>query len=449
MFLVRCVAFLLLLAVGITVATSPLRLHAAEKCTFLQGSQATKEQPCEVEGPALFSKVSTWLADKIASGTAPDAKDIAALKLLVANAELWLRNAAGSTADAAPAELLIKQITTLKTTAETYPRKVVAKPEEIDPKATELIGALFRWIAGSKTPSSTAFAKGLKSYLDDAANGADAAFADGMPPEFAELIAAILKKGQSNATNATDTLRSISDKVSEFAEANKGQLKTQNAALNKTLFEDKSGLVPRLETIVEDENDLPAKTVIRRAKALDTLLARAFQEGDEGKKKVASALRKALRRTDVTDELAKLAGHITPLVGPLEPKIHIVGAWYGHLGRPWSRGVQCSATNAMTARCERKASCSAEAIAGGSLIDPVKLCGLNPAPYARGLARGLAVEYTCETGDDAFWDELRTHPAVHSGTKKPRYGPKDTQKVVLRSSSMNISCSFPVESDGK
>jgi hypothetical protein len=148
------------------------------------------------------------------------------------------------------------------------------------------------------------------------------------------------------------------------------------------------------------------------------------------------------------DELAKLKELIEAANSWWQggPKLHIVRAWYGHLGTKWSEGSQCSATRAVRTSCERKSECAVTAAAGGTLIDPVPICGFDPAPVARGLARGLVVQYSCESGDPAFWDKLLNDPLKHPDTREP-YDRHNSLTVVLRTSAMKIRCRFPATAE--
>ncbi len=127
-------------------------------------------------------------------------------------------------------------------------------------------------------------------------------------------------------------------------------------------------------------------------------------------------------------------------------KIHIVRAWYGQLRSTWRQGNQCGATNAMRAECQEKLECSSPETAANAVIDPIPLCGYDPAEFARGAARGLVVQYSCERGSTDHWEKLARRPTIDpvSGKKYSRAN-HNMKSAVLRSGSMKIRCSYPVK----
>ncbi|MCC7250505.1 hypothetical protein [Hyphomicrobium sp.] len=427
-----------------TFFESRISAVAAETCNYVPGTQANKEAPCEVASENLLKATTKRVAERLDEGTPPTAGEIAALKGLVRNAQrLLLRDQTG----AFPRDRIIQQIESLVDAASAYPREQLGNQADataVDEKIKDLIIKLFVWTTGSQSVSVTKYAAALNGYLTspDAANAVALAFGNGLPAEFEDLVVTSLDKGKENATG---TLEKAARALSGFIDKNKA-VKTDNDVLILTLFGDGTGLVPRIEGI-EEKSQRPAPLIVRRATALSKVLDTAIEapNATEERKLEALAVRKAIARTDVTTKLAKLGDQIEKLTELPKPRIHIVQAWYGHLGRRQPATSRCfaEATNAIKTRCERQTSCAAEGRSGSALLDPIKLCGFDPAPTARGRARGLVVEYSCEKGDADFWAKLYSDPLVRPDDGAP-YDETNTVRTVLRSSAMQLSCEFPV-----
>jgi len=234
------------------------------------------------------------------------------------------------------------------------------------------------------------------------------------------------------------------NKLENFARTNTTSIDANNDLLYGALFNKigaPGGLIPRL---LELEDKRFATAVERRTNSLTALLNEAFEPENDPKPeqiKKAKLIRDALNTVETATALNLLRDQINGLTDAGDSKIHIIGAWFGHIGQRWSQGNQCSATRAMRARCERKAECTAGETAGA--IDAKSLCGFDPAPVARGKARGLVVRYTCEYGGREFWDELAGSPLINPVTNA-KYKKAKTIVATLRSTTMKLSCSFPV-----
>ncbi len=130
------------------------------------------------------------------------------------------------------------------------------------------------------------------------------------------------------------------------------------------------------------------------------------------------------------DYLKAFNDAIDKLVEPL--RIHVVRAWYGHVESNWRDGMQCNATNAMRTLCEGNPHCNPPATPADGPLNPIALCGFDPAPFARGRVRGLVVQYACERGGQEHWDNLATNPLVE---------PYNIAR--LQSGAMSIRCPSP------
>jgi hypothetical protein len=278
----------------------------------------------------------------------------------------------------------------------------------------------------------------------DVQNSVTLAFRHGIPAEFTSLFNTILDKSKSNPMW---TLRSVAGELSThlkgLAPADRITM-GQDSALFTSLFA-ADNLTAQLQAI-EDASGRPAPMVLRRAEATVGALSKASAapNATEADEKRAAVFKEALMTPEVVgklEELKRVAGSLTDV---FKPGVHIIQAWYGHLGTRPPKGSQCEATGTMVPLCEGKPSCAAPAVAGGgTLLDPVAICGFDPASYARGLARGLRVKYSCESGGPELWDQLARNRLINPDTGK-EYDKDNSYTVELRSSAMKINCAFPV-----
>jgi hypothetical protein len=422
-FLVGCCSLVALLL----VAQSFIKSHAAPtSCPFILGVKNDDASPCVVAADKLIKETSKRILEKIDDASAPTPEEIDALKTLVIYAQRWLlRDPSGDF----PKNRLLAQMDALNEAIAIYPRDRL-KPQglnDVDGKIREVVPKLWGWTAGSPSGALTEQAKGLEAQLKDqaASEAVKLTFRSGLPKEFNSLVATTLDQG---SLNATSTLIAASDTLSAFIDKNKGTVDMKSDVLVKSLFGE--GLIGRLHAL-EAESGRPARTVLRRSLALKSELDKA------------STIQQALGHADVMNELIAIRKQTEALTASSEPKIHIIAAWYGHIGGTWSEGSQCSATAAMRTYCERKGSCSANGPgnANGAPLNPIQLCGLDPAPNARGLARGLTVDYACETGNDEFWAGLTKDPLTRPGGEA--YSRSNSLRTVLRSPAMTLNCVFP------
>jgi hypothetical protein len=410
----------------------------AESCKLsIAGTRQNNEASCIVPPIDMIKEASKRIAETIDEGTSPDDKEVEALNTLLKLVQRRLSR------DTSLENRLVAQTDALREAFALYPRDLLsdAGRKKVDDKLKLFVPALFGWAAGSQTGSYTEHAKVLDAALKEAA--AKSAFRSGVPQEFVTLNETVLNLGD---VNATSTLIAASNTLSTFVENQKASIDMESDALIKSLFDKQAGLITRLQAR-EAEGGRPARTVLRRAEALKTELTKAIDKptATADEKQAALVIRQALSRTDITNELVAVRKQTEELTGGLDPKIHIIAAWYGQIGRPWSEGSQCSATHIMRDLCERQESCSASGsnngAGGGGALDPIKLCGGDPAPDARGLARGLTVDYSCEAGDYEFWADLARNPLNRPGGEPYTRG--NTNRTVLRSAAMKINCEFP------
>lgn len=133
------------------------------------------------------------------------------------------------------------------------------------------------------------------------------------------------------------------------------------------------------------------------------------------------------RKPDMTGELKdaldKLALALPALPATLGPYLNIVQAWFGDLlyVRRAVRGQLrinpvtgagprvCDATNEVRSACQGKGTCPYNSAAK---LDPARLCGEDPVPFASKDITGLAVEFQClqaaREGPNG-WDDLQNN----------------------------------------
>ena len=422
--------------------------HAASCEIKIDGTEVGSAKACIGDLDKLFVLTTRKIASRTEKGEAPSAEERTALtELIKASQRLLSVNAIGSAKDR-----IVLQADSLTNLLKTYHRSILAEANrtELDLTLKLLSRELFTWIAGSKMDSISETAKELNSVLTDTGYEDEVrqVFTAGTPNEFSSLVGNILTASSANSTAA---LIAFSNKLENFARTNTASIDANNDQLYKALFSDldeNGGLVPRL---LEWENKRFATAVDRRTKSLTALLKVALvpEKKNEDADQQAMIEQKAKLNSDALNTIETVAllqtlrAHINELTDAGESKIHIIGAWFGHIGQRWSQGNQCSATSAMRARCERQADCSGPDTTGK--INAASLCGYDPAPVARGKARGLVVRYTCENGGRKFWDKLVSNPLINPMTKK-RYTRDESITTVLRSATSNIRCSFPAES---
>jgi hypothetical protein len=173
----------------------------------------------------------------------------------------------------------------------------------------------------------------------------------------------------------------------------------------------------RVTQLIDEDADMDARADLKKELAA---------EGDNAAKKALEAF---------NDAMAEY----------VDLKIHVVRSWYGNLQGNWSEGEQCDATNTMRAKCQGQSECEAPAATDKVRVDPVALCGFDPAPNARGRARGLVVQYSCQRGGREHWEALARYPLIDPDTGETFNSVnRNLTSVVLRSSGMKLRCPYPV-----
>ena len=138
-----------------------------------------------------------------------------------------------------------------------------------------------------------------------------------------ELLTEVLNVGKGNPTA---TVTSASGKLATFIKSNIVGIVRFDATLRDALLPKvpaAAGDNSLLFNIEDIEADLPDKAAIRRAESLQTILSKAGDTPEQAPYKAA------LSKADVLSKLGALKPTIDALLKPLEPRIHIISAYYG------------------------------------------------------------------------------------------------------------------------